>query len=275
MFVYEKKTVRGVDMRAPPLLIGLLSPLACSGALLVGVSGNRAAGWHPQLAVSIRYADGTPRAPQLRPTLVRLRTAALRKPCHSLNMTIVAKARRTSKRVARLVRHFSSEITPADASDLVESIPTKWETRKRHTAVELVRQFAAQGIIVRSATFASLVRSCRKVGELPTAVMLLELLHDAGRPANPSVYGPLMGDLCHAGEPQLALSLEASMVEAGGRPSNEMRTVLLQSLHRSGYSALSIEYARRLCGVDVSSYDLPLYHTLLQVVGRPNEGVCT
>ena len=83
-----------------------------------------------------------------------------------------------------------------------------------------------------------------------------------------------MGDLCHAGEPQLALSLEASMVEAGGRPSNEMRTVLLQSLHRSGYSALSIEYARRLCGVDVSSYDLPLYHTLLQVVGRPNEGVC-
>ena len=74
-----------------------------------------------------------------------------------------------------------------------------------------------------------------------------------------------MKDLSYAGDAQAALDLMQTMVKAGVAPSNHTHNVLLSALKRSGYSSVAVGYARKL-SMEAGPYDLPLYHTLLQIL---------
>ena len=225
----------------------------------------------------LRFADGIPKGASLSPLVVRLRTAALRKPLPNSALTAEALGphdeklmRRTQRRASRLVRVAEDHsLPPEQASDLVDSIPTAWSARKRQVAVELVHAFASEGTVVRRGTFASLVGACRKAGELSQAEALLERLHGVGLGTNPNVYAALMGDLCAAGHPARALALEASMRKMGVRATNETLTVLLSSLGRAGAVEEALRLAQRI-RIDAESggavYDLPLYNAVLQAL---------
>ena len=211
-----------------------------------------------------KFADGAPKAAALSPVLVRLRTMALRKPKRDLHGRTAA---RTSQRAARLARVAGRLLlAPSNASDLVDSIDARYSPRKRRIAVELVHAFADEGTVVRRGTFFSLVGACRRASELQAAETLLQRLHDVGLAANPNVYSALMADLCHDGRPDDAMALEESMRAAGARPLNETYTVLISSLLRSSRGKPhAVSLALRLVDAG-ASYDLPLYHAMLQAV---------
>ena len=231
----------------------------------------------PLTPQSLSFADGMPKGKSLTPLVVRLRTAALRKPSKTngggalVAVDGAERMRLTQRRISRLVRAAqAAELPPAQASDLVDSIPTGWSARKRQVAVQLTHAFAAHGTVVRRGTFASLVSACRKAGELPEATELLACLHAVGLCTNPNVYSALMSDLCASGHPARALQLETSMREAGATPSNETLTVLLSSLGRARANDLATGLARRILSVgrNGTAYDLPLYNCLIQSLLR-------
>ena len=223
---------------------------------------------------SMRFADGIPKGKSLSPVVVRLRTAALRKPMPGSTLAQLEplhekRVHRVRRRVARVVRAARScyDLPPEQASDLVDSIPTKWSTRKRRVAVELCHSFASEGTVIRRGSFAALIASCRKAGELDEAEALLYRLHAVGLATNPNIYAALMGDLCAAGHPERALSLEASMRGAGVQHSNETLTVLLSSLGRAGATQDALRLAQRIrIEGEHQAYDLPMYNAQLQAL---------
>ena len=182
------------------------------------------------------------------------------------------RVRSTQRRCARIARVASSlGLPPSQASDLVESIPINYSTRKRRIAVELIHAFADESTVVRRGTFASLVGACRRSGELDEAKDLLARLHALGLFLIQNVYSSLMGELCAAGRPREALQLVQEMRATGTKPSNETLTVLVSSLGRCGHPSLALDLARRLLDKTGAVqppvvYDLPLYNALLQAL---------
>ena len=161
----------------------------------------------------------------------------------------------------------NSNLPPEQASDLVDSIPTKWSARKRTVAVALTHAFAGAGTVVRSSTYASLVKACRGAGELDEARALLERLHTTGKRANPSVYGSLISEYCRAGQPWDAQQLEAGMRAVGVRPNNMTLTVLRRHLcvlatSRPPSSSPAASTAT------TPRYDLPLHNAIVRARGR-------
>lgn len=248
---------------------GLTSLVAVAVVLLVPFDiapGAAAAALHAstlgRTAHSLRFADGKPKGKALSPFVVRLRSLALKK-----TPPTAAAPLRPERRARLLVRVAqNSNLPPEQASDLVDSIPTKWSARKRTVAVALTHAFAGAGTVVRSSTYASLVKACRGAGELDEARALLERLHTTGKRANPSVYGSLISEYCRAGQPWDAQQLEAGMRAVGVRPNNMTLTVLLSSLVRLGDVPSAIELARRLHRDDSEVYDLPLHNAIVQAL---------
>ena len=225
-----------------------------------------------------QYADGgPPPGAKLSPYVVRLRSAALRKPSRRLNATAIAPARRA----ARLVRvSLEKELTPSQANDLVYSIPNfkysgSW--RKLRVAVALTHAFADSGVIIRLGTFAKLVGACRRAGMLDEAQSLIARVHASARHLNPTVYSALMSDFCDANQPTKALTVYEQMRSAGAVPSNRTLAVLLSSLLRAGAvdAALTLAHELREDTDAAPYYDLPLYNTILQALlaGGADEAV--
>ena len=212
------------------------------------------------------YADGLPKGKTLSPFVVRLRTAALRKPTNAINMTEVQASRWPVRRATWLVSAAREcALPPGQAADLVDSIPTRFSRRKRRVAVALTHAFADRGLIVRSGTYTSLISACRRVGELDEALALVTRLEAAEKRLNPNVYSALMGELCAAGATTQAVALLGQMRAAGVAASNVTHSVLLSSLLRAGATEAALDLANQLREAR-EEYDLPLYNSMLQAL---------
>ena len=233
------------------------------------------------LDASYTFADGLPKGKALSPFVVRLRTSALRKPSPVKNLTDAQRSRWSVRRVVRVVRAAQqSHLPPSQASDLIDSIPTRWSWRKRRVAVALTHAFAEEGVIVRSGTYASLIGACRRDGDLDGALALISRLEAVGKRPNPNVYSSLMSELCAHGEPEKARRLLGQMREAGVSVSNVTLTILLSSLLKAHAiePALALTEELRQAHEEAPAevkYDLPMYNVMLQALlaGGDDDGV--